>query len=466
LAPWARIPRGAAADVDRAVRAAHEAFETGPWGRLSPSVRGALLVRMADLIVEHADRLAELATAESGRTISDMRGAIRYSAEFFRYFGGLADKVEGAVPPVEQQDYFTYTRPEPFGVVAAITPWNNPLFLVVMKVAPGLAAGNTFVLKPHECASICVLEFAALFAEAGFPPGVVNVVTGLGPEVGAALVAHPMVGKIAFTGGEVAGRALYESAAVDFKPVLLELGGKSPALIFQDAQLDDAAKTVVQGIFTGSGQACVACSRVLVHDSIYDEFLARLIGYVRTIRLGDPADPDTNLGPLANAAQLKRVLGYLDGARSEGATVAYGGGRPDRPGASGGYFVEPTILTDVDNSMTAVREEIFGPVMALLRFSDEDDALRIANDTSFGLPAGVFTEDMRRAIRVSNRLRAGTVWVNSYRAMSYAVPFGGFKHSGVGRENGIEAIRQYQQTKSVWIGLDDRGSAPFQRAYG
>jgi (Z)-2-((N-methylformamido)methylene)-5-hydroxybutyrolactone dehydrogenase len=460
--PWARVARGTAADVDRAVEAACAAFEDGPWRTMSASARGAPLVRMADLLADNTDRLAELATRDSGRTISDMRGAIRYSAEFFRYYGGLADKVEGTVPPVEQPGYFTYTKHEPYGVVAAITPWNDPLLLVIMKLAPGLAAGNTFVVKPHEGATVCVLEFAALFAAAGFPPGVVNVVSGLGSEVGAALVEHPKVRKIAFTGGDLAARALYKAAAEDFKPVLLELGGKSPALIFDDADLDNAAKTTVGGMFTTSGQGCLVCSRVLVQDSIYDEFLAKLVEYTKSARLGDPADPETDLGPLANSAQFKRVTGYLDLAREEGATVATGGG----PSAAGGYFVEPTILTDVTNSMRAVREEIFGPVMACLRFTDEQDAIAIANDTPFGLAAGIWTENMRRAIQVSGRLRAGTVWVNSYRALSFTTPFGGYRHSGIGRENGIEAIREYLQTKSVWFGLTETVAAPFGQAYG
>lgn len=456
---WARVGKGGEADVDRAVRAASRAFESGPWRELTASRRGALMFRVADLIEANAEELARLATRDSGRTITDMLVAARYSAEYFRYYGGLADKLEGTVPPLDRSDHFGYTRPEPLGVVAAITPWNNPLILLTMKLAPGLAAGNTFVIKPHEAAAVCILEMVALFGEAGFPDGVVNVVNGLGQEVGPPLVAHPLVRKIAFTGGEVAGRAIHELAAKHFKPVLLELGGKSPVLIFEDARLDDAAKKVVEGMFTTSGQGCFVCSRVLIHDSVHDEFVALLAKYAQEARLGDPSDPATELGPLANAGQLERVTGYLRLAENEGARAVVG--RTSGSSPLGGYFVEPTILTGSDNSMRHAREEIFGPVMACMRFSDEDEAIRIANDTNFGLAAGVWTENVRRAIRVGHRLNAGTVWVNSYRTLSVTIPFGGYKDSGIGRENGIEAIGEYLQTKSILIGLSESVPAPF-----
>ncbi|MES2904089.1 MAG: aldehyde dehydrogenase [Pseudomonadota bacterium] len=464
--PWATIARSGAKDVDRAVQAASAAFQDGPWSKLSASARGKLLWRMGDLMEANVDRLALLETSDNGRTLSDMRGIVLYLADYFRYFAGLADKVEGAVPPLEKPDYFNYTRHEPYGVVAAITPWNSPLLLVVWKLAPGLAAGNTFVLKPHEVASVGTLELAALFTEAGFPKGVVNVVTGTGAEVGEPLVTHPKVRKIAFTGGDLAGRAIYQTAARDFKPVTLELGGKSPNIVFDDANLDNAAKGSVLGMFNTSGQACIACSRVLVQDSIYDEFVERLIAHTSAARMGDPTDPATEMGPMGCRPHFEKVLGYLDLAREEGATVLLGGAAAQRPGLEDGYFIEPTILGDVDNGMRIAREEIFGPVMAVIRFQDEEEAIRIANDSDFGLGAGVWTENMRRAIRVAHKLEAGSVYVNSYRVVSYMSPFGGYKNSGLGRENGLEAIKEYLQTKSVWFSLNETAPPPFGKPYG
>jgi (Z)-2-((N-methylformamido)methylene)-5-hydroxybutyrolactone dehydrogenase len=463
---WAKIARSGPEDVDRAVEAAHRAFSEGPWSKLSASARGKLLWKMGDQLEANADRLALAETNDNGRTLSDMRGIVLYLADYFRYFAGLADKVEGAVPPIEKADYFNYTRHEPYGVVAAITPWNSPLLLVVWKLAPGLAAGNTFVLKPHEVASVGTLELAALFTAAGFPAGVVNVVTGTGAEVGEPLVTHPKVRKIAFTGGDLAGRAIYQTAARDFKPVTLELGGKSPNIVFDDANLDNAAKGTVLGMFNTSGQACIACSRVLVQDSIYDAFIEKLIAHTSAARMGDPTDPATEMGPMGCRAHFDKVMSYLDIARDEGARVLLGGEASRRPGLEGGYFIEPTILGDVQNSMRIAREEIFGPIMAVIRFKDEEDAVRIANDSSFGLGAGVWTENMRRAIRVAHRLEAGSVYVNSYRVVSYMSPFGGYKNSGLGRENGVEAIREYLQTKSVWFSLNETAPPPFGKPYG
>ena len=464
--PWATIARGSPEDVDRAVEAASAAFHDGPWSKLSASARGKLLWRMGDVLEANVERLALMETNDNGRTLSDMRGIVAYLADYFRYFAGLADKVEGAVPPLEKADYFNYTRHEPYGVVAAITPWNSPLLLVVWKLAPGLAAGNTFVLKPHEVASVGTLELAALFTEAGFPAGVVNVVTGTGAEVGEALVSHPKVKKIAFTGGDLAGRAIYQTAARDFKPVTLELGGKSPNIIFDDANLENAAKGSVMGMFNTSGQACIACSRVLVQDSIYDAFVKKLIAHTSLARLGDPTDPATEMGPMGCRQHFDKVMGYLDIAHTEGARVLLGGEAARRPGLEGGYFIEPTILGDVDNAMRVAREEIFGPIMCVIRFKDEEEAIRIANDSAYGLGAGVWTENMRRAIRVAHRLEAGSVYVNSYRVVSYMSPFGGYKNSGLGRENGVDAIREYLQTKSVWFSLNETAPPPFGKPYG
>lgn len=463
---WATIARSGPDDVNRAVEAAHRAFSEGPWSKLSASARGKLLWKMGDQLEANADKLALAETNDNGRTLSDMRGIVLYLADYFRYFAGLADKVEGAVPPIEKADYFNYTRHEPYGVVAAITPWNSPLLLVVWKLAPGLAAGNTFVLKPHEVASVGTLELAALFTAAGFPDGVVNVVTGTGADVGEPLVTHPKVRKIAFTGGDLAGRAIYQTAARDFKPVTLELGGKSPNIVFEDANLENAAKGSVLGMFNTSGQACIACSRVLVQDSIYDAFVEKLIAHTSAARMGDPVDPATEMGPMGCRSHFDKVMSYLDIARHEGARVLLGGEASQRPGLENGYFIEPTILGDVENSMRVAREEIFGPVMAVIRFKDEEDAIRIANDSAFGLGAGVWTENMRRAIRVAHLLEAGSIYVNSYRVVSYMSPFGGYKNSGLGRENGVEAIREYLQTKSVWFSLNETAPPPFGKPYG
>jgi acyl-CoA reductase-like NAD-dependent aldehyde dehydrogenase len=395
-----------------------------------------------------------------------MKGIVAYLAEFFRYFGGLADKIEGAVPPVEKANYFNYTRHEPYGVVAALVPWNSPLLLTVWKLAPGLAAGNTFVVKPHEFASAGALELASLMSKAGFPDGTVNVVTGLGHDVGVPLVAHPNVRKIAFTGGDVAGRAIAKSAADDFKPITLELGGKSPNIIFADADLDAAAKGTVMGMFTTNGQACVACSRVLVQQEVAEAFHERLVHHTAEACLGDPMDPRTHMGPLISAAHFDRVMGFVDEARGQGATCILGGAKSTRPGLEAGHFLEPTILGNITNDMRIAQDEVFGPVMACMTFVDEDDAVRIANDTRYGLGAGLWTEDMRRAFRVAHRLQAGSVYVNSFRVVSYMSPFGGYKQSGIGRENGLEAMREYQQTKSVWLNLNEDSPPAFGKPYG
>ena len=453
---WTEIAAGTPADVDRAVAAAHAAFATGPWSKLTASARGAMIWRMGDVMRQNAVRLAELESSDNGRAVIDTIGAVNYLASFFEYFGGLADKIEGTVPPIERPETFNYVRHEPYGVVGAIIPWNAPLLLTIWKLAPGLAAGNTFVIKPHEAASVSILELAALFTEAGFPAGVVNVVTGTGPAVGEPLVQHPKVAKIAFTGGDVAGRKIYEIAARDFKPVTLELGGKSPSIVFDDAM----------GMFTASGQACVACSRVLVQEGVYDRFVEEVRKQASAARMGDPLSRDTDIGPMGSKAQYDRTLGYLDIARQEGAQVAFGGGPSTRPGCTESYFIEPTLLTGVDNSMRVAREEIFGPVMACIPFKDEEEAIAIANDTNFGLGAGIWTENLRRAIRVADRLESGTVYVNTYRLVSYMSPFGGYKHSGLGRENGQEAIREYLQTKSVWISLSEKAPPTFGKPYG
>ena len=457
---WAKIARGNAADMDRAVIAAKQAFEGG-WGTSLPSYRGKLLCRLADIIDREADRLGRLEVQDNGKLLAEMGGQTKYIGEWYRYFGGLADKIEGTVIPTDKPNMFNFTRYEPFGVVGLITPWNSPLLLVAYKLAPALAAGNTAVIKPSEFTSASTLEFMELIAEAGFPDGVVNVVTGFGAEAGGPLVDHPDVAKIAFTGSDLSGQKIYEQGAKKLIPVTLELGGKSPNIVFDDADKEAAVMGAISGIFAATGQTCIAGSRLLVQKSIHDEFVARLIEVAKTAKIGDPMSLDTHVGPVTTPPQFKKVMDYLDIAKAEGANCVLGGGAYTGEGAKGSQFVEPTIFTGVSNDMRIAQEEVFGPVLSVIPFEDEADALQIGNDINFGLAAGVWTSDMGRAIRMSERLRAGTVWVNTYRVVSYMTPFGGYKRSGLGRENGQQAIMAYLQQKSVWIATETSAANPF-----
>jgi (Z)-2-((N-methylformamido)methylene)-5-hydroxybutyrolactone dehydrogenase len=459
--PWAMIAQGDARDVDAAVEAAHRAFSEGPWPALTASQRGALLLKLADLIGPESRRLAEIEVRDNGKLITEMAGQTAYMANWYRYYGGLADKIEGAVIPTDKADTFNFTRHEPLGVIAAIIPWNSPLLLTAWKLAPALAAGNTVVIKPSEYTSASILEFVRLIEQAGFPPGVVNVVTGFGPEVGMPLTEHPKVAKVAFTGSDRTGALIYQSAAKGLKRVSMELGGKSPNIVFADAVMDNAVKGVISGIFAATGQTCIAGSRLLVQRSIHDEFVKRLVAFAKTARMGDPLSADTQIGPVTNLPQYRKILDYLDIARGEGAIAVLGGGKATRPECGDGWFVEPTIFVGVKNAMRIAQEEVFGPVLSVIPFEDEDEAVAIANDVQFGLAAGVWTQDMRRALKMSERLRAGTIWVNTYRAVSYLSPFGGYKRSGLGRENGQDMIHEYLQTKSVWISTATEVPNPF-----
>jgi len=358
--PWAKIPRCDAADVDAAVGAANRAFRAGPWRAMNASQRGRLLVRLADLIEAEADRLAAIEVRDNGKLIAEMSAQLRYVPQWYRYFGGLADKIEGGVLPIDKPGMFAFTRREPLGVIACIVPWNSPLLLLTWKLAPALAAGNTVVIKPSEHASASTLAFVELFEKAGFPPGVVNTLTGFPDQVGAPLAQHPRVAKIAFTGGEAGGAAVYRAAAAGFKHVSLELGGKSPNIIFADAKLENAVNGAVSGIFAATGQTCIAGSRLLVQRAVHDEVVDRLVALARTARIGDPARPETQVGPVTTLAQRQRVLDYVDIARSEGATCVLGGGKPVDPSLGEGWFVEPTIFTGVANRMRIAREEVFG----------------------------------------------------------------------------------------------------------
>ncbi len=456
-AAWALVPRGGKEDVDLAVAAAKAAYE-GPWRKLTASARGDLLRKFAELVAAEADKLAEIETTDNGKLIAEMRGQLKYVPQWFHYFGGLADKVEGRVIPIDKPGVFNFTREEPLGVVVAITPWNSPLLLATWKLAPALAAGNTVVWKPSEFSSVSAFAFAQLFERAGFPPGVVNVITGYGNEVGEPLITHRDVAKVAFTGGDRTGEHVYQLAAKGIKRITLELGGKSANIVFDDADIDEAVKGVVSGIFAATGQTCIAGSRALIHRSIHDKFVEKLLALAKTARMGNPLDANTQVGPITTQPQYQKVLDYIRIANEEGAVCRLGGGPASRPECGSGWFIEPTIFTGVKPQMRIAQEEVFGPVLSIIPFDDEEEAIRVANGTVYGLAAGVWTTSIRRALMMAERLEAGTVWVNTYRAVSYMSPFGGYKRSGIGRESGIDAIREYLQTKSVWI--DIAGSAP------
>jgi len=451
---WARVPEATGEQVSAAVAAARRAFDG--WAGLAPSARSAALHRFAAVVAEHADELTTLQVRENGKAIREQAAQTRGLAAHISFFAGVAEDLRGRTIPMGADD-LTYTVREPIGVVAALTPWNSPLSLLVWKLAPALAAGNTMVIKPSEISPVSTLRFAALAAEAGLPPGVVNVVTG-GAKAGAALAEHPDVDKVAFTGSTGAGQAVARAAIGTMARFSLELGGKSANIVFADARLDAAVEGVVGGIFAAAGQTCVAGSRVLVEDSVYDDFVGRLVERTSRIRLGDPLDWETEVGTISCRRQFDSVLGHIETAKQQGATVLAGGG----PISSGeALFVAPTIFGDVTNDMRVVQEEIFGPVVCLQRFSAEAEAVALANSTRFGLAAGLWTDDVRRAHRVARQLRAGTVWVNTYRRTSYLAPFGGVGYSGVGRENGRDAVDEYTEVKTVWMGLGDGLADPF-----
>jgi acyl-CoA reductase-like NAD-dependent aldehyde dehydrogenase len=448
--PWYTAPNASVNDVDGAVRAARAALSSSAWRDLTQTERGALLRRLADLVAERVEELARVETLDNGKLLRETTGQAKRVPAFFHYYAGIADKIQGDVIPGAKPELLNYTLREPIGVVAAIVPWNSPLQLAAMKLAPALACGNTVVVKPSEHASASLLELMPMFEQAGFPRGVVNLVTGDG-RTGAALTEHPGVDKVAFTGGTVAGRKVAVAAASHLARATLELGGKSPQLVFEDAEPSNVAMGLLAGIFAAGGQTCVAGSRAFIHADIYDEVCERVVERTKSVRVGDPLDERTDLGPLAIEAQLDKVERYVKLGLEDNATLRAGGERPsDRPD---GWFFLPTVFSDVTNEMTLVREEIFGPVLGIGRFEDDDEAVRIANDTPYGLAAGVWTRDIARAHSVARRLDAGTVWINTYRSLSPLSPFGGFKDSGIGKENGVEAIHEYTRLKSVWVNL-------------
>jgi aldehyde dehydrogenase (NAD+) len=455
---WGQFALGGASDVDRAVTAAKAAFSD--WRAVSPTRRGRLMMKWADAIAENAERIGRLESLQNGKLANEMVLQARIIPDWLYYYGGLADKVEGRLIPLDRTSVLNYTLREPLGVVGVIMPWNSPLFLAMMAIAPALAAGNTIVVKPSEVTPASILEAVRLADAVGFPKGVLNVVTGLRPTA-EALVDHPDVAKIAFTGGVKAGRAVGVAAARRFAHVTLELGGKSANIVFADADLRQAEAGLLAGIFAAAGQTCVAGSRALIHRSLFDPLVETLSQRAAAIRIGDPLDPQTQMGPVATRAQLAKDESMVARAVSEGAEVIYGGYRANPPDLPDGFFFAPTILGNVRPDSFIAQNEVFGPVLSVIPFDDEDEAVAIANGTPFGLAAGLWTLDVRRAHRVARRLEAGTVWINMYRGMTFSSPFGGYKASGTGRQNGIEAIDQYLQTKSVWCELDDAVQDPF-----
>jgi acyl-CoA reductase-like NAD-dependent aldehyde dehydrogenase len=439
-------------DVDRAVRAARAAFESGPWPKMKPAERGRILHKLGDLILQHADEIAHLETIDNGKPIFESRYIdIAMVSDCFHYFSGWATKLTGETNNVSPA-FFTYTLREPLGVVGAIIPWNFPMIMVGWKAAPALAAGNCVVLKPAAETPLSAIRIGELALEAGLPPGVFNVIPGKGSVAGEALVKHPMVDKISFTGSTEVGQHIMRTAADTVKKLTLELGGKSPNIVFADADLDAAVRGAMNGIFYGKGEVCAAGSRLLVESSIHDDFVAKLAEAAKKRVPADPLHPKTRLGSLVNEKQMKSVLGYIEAGKAEGATVVAGGERQTVDGK--GYFVQATVLAGVRNEMKVAQEEIFGPVLSVIPFTGVDDAVKQANDVFYGLASGVWTQDVKKAHTVARRLQAGTVYVNTYNYFDPAMPFGGYKGSGFGRDLGAACLSEYTQLKSVWLNLE------------
>lgn len=458
---WARIPDCNADDVARAVAAARAAFYDGPWGRMHAAERGRLMRRIGDTISRHAERLGEIETRDNGKLPNNITPSLKpgaWQVDSFHYYAGMCDKFEGSLLPAEAPNMHNYMKWEPFGVCGLILPWNSPLGTLIWKLAPCLAAGNTVVMKPSEQTSCSTLELMDVLLEADLPPGVLNVVTGFGPTTGEPLIDHPDVRMVSFTGGTAGGRAAAAIAARQTKPIVMELGGKSPQIVLPDADLELAVNGVAAGIFPATGQSCISGSRLLVHRSLVGEFSERLVDVVKKARVGDPLDPATQIGPIANRPHYESVLARIAAAEAAGHRLLLDGRSACR---DKGYYIGPTIFADVPNDAELAQTEVFGPVVSTEAWDDEEDVIRIANDTIFGLAAGIWSRDVTRAMRIADRIEAGTVYINNYFNAATQSPVGGYKQSGYGRENGFEGMRCFMQTKSVWLATDPRQPDPF-----
>ncbi len=457
---WAEVAVATEDDVNRAVAAAKTALHHGAWAKYDATRRGKILRKLADLIALKAEHLGDIETRDSGKLLKETRAQTAYVADYYHYFAGLADKIEGATLPIDKPDMHVFTTREPIGVVAAVVPWNAQMFLTATKLGPALAAGNTVVLKASEDAPAPMFELAEIVHAAGFPAGVINIITGYGEPCGRALTSHPDVNRVAFTGGAETASRIIQNTSQNYAVTSLELGGKSPIVVFDDADLEGAARAIIAGNFGASGQSCVAGSRVFIQDDIYDEVIHKVVERARQIVIGDPTAPLTQMGPLATQAQIDKIVVAISKTQDQGGELLCGGKRPD--GFARGYYYEPTILSCANQNMQTMQQEMFAPVLSAMRFKREDEAIAMANNTQFGLAAGVFTENLARALRVSSQIRAGIVWVNTYRAISPMAPFGGFGRSGYGREAGADALLDYTRTKTVWINTSDQPMAnPF-----
>lgn len=455
---WATVPAATEQDVNAAVDAAKRALD-GPWGAMTPTQRGKCLHRLGDLLAENSEHLGRIETKDTGKMFKETAWQATYIAEYLHFFAGAADKIHGDTLPIDKPDMFVFTNREPLGVVAAVVPWNSQMFLSATKIGPALAAGNTIVLKASEHASAPLLEFGKLVEQAGIPNGVVNILTGYGEPCGRALTSHPDVARVAFTGGPESARHIIRNSAENFAEVSLELGGKSPFIVFDDADIESAVNGSVAGIFAATGQSCVAGSRLYLHEDIADEFLERMINIAKDITIGDPQADETEMGPLCTEGQLAHIEAQVALAEQEGGKILCGGKRVE---AKGLYF-EPTIVSCPEQTMSIVDTELFGPVLAVQRFKTEDEVVALANDTKHGLAAGIFTRDSARSMRMAKRVKAGIIWVNTYRVISPIAEFGGMKNSGYGREAGMQAVYGYTRAKTIWMNLSDEPIAnPFK----